>query len=94
LYTGAPIVVDYKSVPHSSNDIVEWYKRLPQAKRFYEDKNGMDCELLRTLRADYKITHVVLEQGRGRGRCGFLDEVYRDDQYGVYRVTTSLKIDS
>lgn len=83
LYTGAPILVDFKSIPYKDSDVMEWYERLYEGYTFYESG---DCQLLNTLAIEYGITHVVLETLKERTECDLLFELYRDNLYGVYRL--------
>jgi len=40
LYTGVPILIDFESVPYKDSEVVEWYKRLLVARKFYEGLDG------------------------------------------------------
>lgn len=82
LYTGAPILVNFKSHPYKDTEVIEWYNRLQLAQGFY----GEGCRVLPTLRDRYRITHVVLERQQFDWGCEGLQELFRDENYGVYRV--------
>jgi hypothetical protein len=86
LYTGAPIFVDFKSVPYKDTDVLEWYERLDLAKTALEKlREGRLPEALDELRPR-GITHLVLPAGtelRGTG----VEQVYGDEHYRVYRLT-------
>lgn len=94
LYAGAPIVVDYKSHPYDDRNLIEWYTRIQRVVRFYEDESGDRCDNLKELSKDYGVTHVVFEKRKLPVRCRMLEELYKDDHYGVYRVTAPLNIAS
>jgi hypothetical protein len=85
LYTGLPIVVDWKSTPGRDVEYLEWYRRFREAERFH-DSGGADCALLEEMRAAYGVTHVILDTARADGRCSRMEEIYRDASFGVYRL--------
>lgn len=85
LFTGAPILIDYKSVPYNAYDVMEWYHRIIKARQFYEAAE-MDCQFLKRLAEEYNLTHLVVENRRFPNRCEELEVLYRDEVYGVYRI--------
>jgi hypothetical protein len=89
LYTGAPILIDFKAMPFKAHDVKEWYQRITKARQFYESAK-MDCQFLNQLAGEYGLTHVVLENRRFPNSCEELEMLYRDDVYGVYRINRSL----
>lgn len=93
LYTGAPIFVDFKSVPYKDSEVVEWYDRLHIAVRLQQQLlDDRLIEALPELRR-WRITHVVLPvvppPGAGRLHGPGAVEEYRDNYYRVYRLTTA-----
>lgn len=79
LATGAPVYVDFKSIPYHDSEVLEWYRRYQLAHRFYQDSN---CDLL----PDFKkegVTQVVLPADFPAS-CPQLREEYEDNDYGVY----------
>jgi len=56
LVSGAPVYVDFKSIPYRDNDVLEWYRRLQSADRFFK---GGGCNLLFGLGQE-GVTHVIL----------------------------------
>jgi hypothetical protein len=44
LSTGAPIFVDFKSIPYQYDEVLEWYRRMRRAIRFYNERGN--CGLL------------------------------------------------
>lgn len=85
LYTGAPILADFKSIPYKDVEVLEWYARMVKARQFYEAAI-MDCELLKALAAEYGITHLVTENSRFTNLCEELQRVYHDAVYRVYKI--------
>ncbi|MEX0788135.1 MAG: DUF6798 domain-containing protein [Anaerolineales bacterium] len=87
LSTGAPIVVDAKSIPYFDREVLEWNTRLRLAQFFYRDRVAyIDCGLLDDLRSTYGATHLVLGPQQLGLDCGPWEEIFRDDSYAVYRL--------
>jgi hypothetical protein len=85
LYTGAPIFVDFKSVPYKDTDVLEWYERLGLAKTALEKlREGRLPEALDELRPR-GITHLVLPAA-SELRGAEVEQVYGDAYYRVYRL--------
>ena len=84
LVTGAPIYIDFKSIPYKDTDVLEWYRRQRLAGKFYRTQ---DCDLLTQLSNEEGLTHVVLEASTSAPPCSFLHEVHRDDHYKVFTIT-------
>jgi len=84
LLTGAPIVVDFKSIPYRDVEVLEWYERARHADWFYRDRpEYVDCGLLEEMRQNYGVTHVVLGPYLLELVCPSLHEIYRDANYAV-----------
>ncbi len=79
LATGAPVYVDFKSIPYHDSEVMEWYRRYQLAHRFYQDSN---CTLLPGF-LEEGVTQVVLPADFPAS-CPELREEYEDDAYGVY----------
>ena len=87
LYTGAPIFITFKSHPYKDIEVMEWYDRILAARSFYgEDK--INCQMLKKLSVDYGVTHVILENRHFSAGCSFLRELYKDDDYSVFKINT------
>lgn len=84
LATGTPIYVDFKSVPYLDVEVLEWYRRVLQVEEWYGRKDW-DAAGVRKLLAKEGITHVVVPRQQPI-RAGFLEPVYEDRAYTVYRV--------
>jgi hypothetical protein len=82
LFTGAPVYIDFKSIPYKDADVLEWYRRLLLADRFYKTK---DCEILRTLTGE-GVTHTVLASQDLPLSCPLIEETYRDQDFVVYKL--------
>src|SRR5262249_39961140 len=66
LVTGAPIFVDFKSIPYWDQDLLEWFDRLQVAEQVNNQlKAGHVKQALPTLRA-CGITHIVQQAGDKR----------------------------
>jgi hypothetical protein len=77
-----PAYVDFFSIPYASQDVVDWYHRVLSANKYYEDG---DCEELRSIRHDYKITYIVTDSHDPQTVCRNMHLVYSDKSYTVYR---------
>jgi hypothetical protein len=87
LVTGAPALVDFKSIPYRDVDVLEWRQRLRMADWFYrEDPASVDCTLLDELAQDYGVTHVILDDDLLDLSCPQLRRVYRDSHFAIHRV--------
>lgn len=85
LYTGAPILINFKSHPYKDVEVIEWYRRNLAAQTFYESPSDRQCDNLKQIAAEYKINKVVTESNFN-ANCNFLAQLYRDDNYGVYQL--------
>ncbi len=86
LYTGVPILVNFKSHPYKDVEVIEWYKRVLIAQRFYESKDNKSCDLLKNIAADYGVTHVVFQINHFYTKCDGLEKHYENKRYLVYRI--------
>lgn len=83
LHTGAPIYVDFKSVPYFDLEVLEWQRRLRQCEAWYAG-DWTALGRAQELRSE-GITHVVAPAAQPiAAEC--LEEVYADPAYIVYRV--------
>lgn len=83
LRTGVPAVADNKSHPYRDYEVLEWHARLRLVRAFYATG---DCDVLRTLAADYRVTHVVFDDRVRAAGCEGLHLVYSDPVFDVYGV--------
>jgi hypothetical protein len=84
LATGAPIYVDFKSIPYKDVDVLEWYRRLMVNDRLTEDLEGR-LDLLRAEMKAAGITHVVRPADQPLNIPGF-QEIHHDRAYRAYRI--------
>jgi hypothetical protein len=82
LFTGAPVYVDFKSIPYKDSDVLEWYRRVQLADRFYKQ---VECELLQTLSGE-GVTHAVLASEDLPLSCPMTEETYRDQDFAIYKL--------
>lgn len=83
LITGVPIFADFKSIPYRDTDVLEWYRRVRLADKFYD--HG-DCELLQQLAADEGVNHVVVPEDLAVS-CPLANSEYRDLYFTVYSLS-------
>lgn len=84
LWTGACIVVDFKSVPYKDYEVLEWLQRLQDCKKLYDLEEWTDGHVDLFLRR-YQITHIVTPASKPRD-LRTLRKVYEDRYYIVYRI--------
>jgi hypothetical protein len=84
--TGAPVFITYKSHPYKDIEILEWHRRVELSKRFYNKSDENKCAVLANIRQDYKITHVILQEEHFDIKFDCLEEIYKDNEYGVYKI--------
>jgi hypothetical protein len=85
LATGAPIYVDFKSIPYSDREVAEWRDRVARMQEIYAHlREGQERQAAREMRKD-GITHVVTAGDRELDE-GLFRLAYEDDFYRVYRV--------
>jgi hypothetical protein len=82
LETGAPIYVDFLSIPYQSAEVVEWNRRFRLETYFYQRQ---ECNRLSDF---YKqgVTQVVLTNDFPV-ECPQLVEIYRDSDYSLYNIS-------
>jgi len=85
LYTGVPILANYKSHPYKDIEVIEWHNRLMMAQRFYSpDFRETRCQALEEVVKAYQITHVITELG-DTNPCAGWTMIYDDQRYKVYQ---------
>ncbi len=83
LESGAAAFVDFKSIPYKDVEVLEWYRRLRLAEQFYRDG---DCTLLGEMASAYRLSHVVMDSSAPLPKCTFMQQVYADEAYTLYRL--------
>jgi hypothetical protein len=85
LHTGAPIYVDFKSIPYKDTDVIEWLHRLRQAEKIQElMKSGRVSDAVTELK-QLGVTHLV-GSSHPELAAPELQRVHEDAYYRVYRV--------
>lgn len=87
LVTGAPVYVEFKSIPYKDVEVIEWYQRLSKAGRLYRAPRKRDgCEIVAELRLE-GVTHIVLPYDHTIRTCPNLEKEYSDANYALFRIT-------
>jgi hypothetical protein len=84
LFTGAPIYIDFKSIPYKDVEVLQWHQRVLWNHHLYEQRDWSDEKIKAELK-QRGITHVVTAADRDV-RCDALQLVYADKYYRLYRV--------
>ncbi|QEL18173.1 DUF6798 domain-containing protein [Limnoglobus roseus] len=84
LAAGAPIFVDFKAIPYADREVLEWYRRVLLAQRWYEERNWAAPETLHGLRAE-GISCVVVPADQPIASRVYREE-YADESFRVYRL--------
>jgi hypothetical protein len=86
--TGAPIFVDFKSIPYQDVEVLQWEERLRAAQQVQDDlRAGRVAQALDELRRR-GVTHLVAPDAWRIEGAG-VEEVYPGPNYRVYRITPS-----
>jgi hypothetical protein len=83
LFTGAPLYVDFKSIPYKDVEVLEWYRRIRQVEDWYKQPTW--GPQMRDELAGAGITHVLATADRDVSGPA-LEQVHADEIYRVYRV--------
>jgi hypothetical protein len=87
LAAGAPVYVDFKSIPYRDTDVLEWYRRVRLADRFYNQK---DCSLLPEF-IQAGVTQVVFEgEPNSLPPCIKSKPVYQNEMYQIYNLNAGI----
>ena len=87
LETGAPVYVEFKSIPYKDVEVIEWYRRLSKAGRLYRAPRKRDgCEIATDLHLE-GVTHIVLPYDHAIRTCSNLEKEYSDGNYALFRIT-------
>jgi hypothetical protein len=81
LETGSPVYIEFKSIPYRDANVLEWYRRIQLADRFYKDG---DCKLLNEMASQGGVTHIIMENGDPGQNCPNLLPLYKDAYYSLY----------
>ncbi len=87
LWTGAPVLVTWKSHPPRMDDeFLEWHARILAGRAIYAAPSDSVCARVDRAAAEYGITHVVARSRPPDPVCAGWSEVYRDTAFAVYRI--------
>lgn len=84
LASGACLYVDFKSIPYSTAEVLEWYRRMQFASSFTNHDRWNSPEIAAELKRE-GITHVVWPRSKPLA-VDDLELIYADEAYAVYRV--------
>jgi hypothetical protein len=84
LETGAPVYVDFKSIPYRDVEVLEWYRRIQLATDLY-DQSRIDCGLVDAFAAE-GVTNLVIHVDETTISCDSVHLEYLDEQFGVYSI--------
>jgi hypothetical protein len=84
LFAGAPIFIDFKSVPYKDAEVLEWYRRVLKAQEWYAHKTWNSSAVRDELRKE-GVTHVVMTADHSIDGNGY-ELVYADSIYRIYRL--------
>lgn len=87
LYTGAPILINWKSHPYKDTDVLEWYDRVQRADTYYKASGEERCALLESLTVRYGLTHAVVKKRDAELECGFNQAVFRSNRYTIFALS-------
>ncbi len=82
LATGAPVYVDFKSIPYADKEVLEWYRRLQGCVDFYQS-NDQERAVDRLI--SERVTHVVVP-AELTIRPVRMELLYEDEYYRLYRL--------
>ena len=81
LVTNMPVFVDFKSIPYRSEEVIQWYRRIQEADKFYSTPN---CKRLQQIVETGQITQVIMPRSERDLDCPGLVESYMDGNYRLY----------
>lgn len=85
LETGAPVYVDFKSIPYQAEEVLEWYRRVQLATEFYENPSP-NCRKIQNFATAEGISHIVLPQEMAAANCEAVSLIIQDDHYRAYQL--------
>lgn len=83
LATGAPVFIEFKSIPYQDADVLEWYRRLKRIEKVYKTNQ---CQLLDQLATEEGVTHAVFAMDQPAAWCPQLQIQYQDAFFGLYKL--------
>jgi hypothetical protein len=90
LSTGAPIFVDFKSIPYKDTDVIEWHYRLKRVQAWHVAiGQGKNTEAVVEMR-QWGITHLVVPAGKDLTVRGVAKLAFDDPHYQIYRISAAI----
>jgi len=87
IYTGVPILANWKSHPYKDAEVLEWYHRVELANEFYAAPLDQKCNALEAILGEYPdVTHVVNLGKEVVIPCDYLQEEFRYLRYTLYSI--------
>lgn len=83
LTTGAPLFIDFKSIPYKDTDVLEWHRRVAACVKWFGNPNWTDATIDEIRREG--ITHVVAPTKLGL-KAERLKRIYEAGAYQVFEV--------
>jgi hypothetical protein len=84
LATQQPIYVDFKSVPYSDLEVLEWYRRVQEVEKWYSLKSWTKPVIQEMVKEG--ITHAVIPNDNPLTiEAG--TEIYRDEAYRIWKLS-------
>ena len=88
LMTGAPQYVTEKSHPYLDQEVLEWYRRLREARSFFAASKP-DCEQLHRLAVRENITHILTAPEHVNPACHGAQVIFEDPQTVILHLDIS-----
>ncbi len=85
LATGAPVYVDFKSIPYRAEEVLEWYRRIQQATEFYEH-TPVDCASMQRIAAAEGITGIIVPAELHALACENFSLLAQSELYRTYKL--------
>lgn len=86
LASGAPIYVDFKSIPYRPDDVLEWYRRIRIIERFY-GSGFPDCPQFEEWVTSEGVNHVVVFPESEIIVCPEWTILFEDQNYVLLKTT-------
>jgi hypothetical protein len=84
LATGVPIIVDFKSIPYRDDEVMEWFRRVSVAERWFANPDWDAAGTLDEITRE-GITHVVAPASVNL-KCSRLELLFDGGAYQVFRI--------
>jgi hypothetical protein len=85
LLAGVPQYVTYKTHPYQDVELLEWRRRVDIARPLLKDQT-MDCERLRRLSTEERVTHVLILRGDPTPTCDFAKQIFAGGSAKIFEL--------